>query len=155
VLSSPAELDRCPLLIDPAGFWFRPEGRHLLWGRTPSTDADDLPLEPDLSEFAEADWVRLAHRVPALESLRVERAWAGYYEMNTFDHNALLGVHPGFDNLLCATGFSGHGMQQAPAVGRGIAELILHGRYRSLDLSDLDVARLHTGRRVLEGQVIG
>jgi glycine/D-amino acid oxidase-like deaminating enzyme len=87
--------------------------------------------------------------------VRIERAWAGYYEMNLFDHNALLGAHPGFDNLLCITGFSGHGMQQSAAAGRGIAELIVHGRYVSLDLSELSVSRLAEGRRVLEDNVIG
>jgi hypothetical protein len=117
--------------------------------------ADDLPLEPNLSEFDEAMWAALAHRIPAFEAVRVERAWAGYYEMNLFDHNALLGVHPGFENLLCITGFSGHGMQQAPAAGRGIAELIVHGRYASLDLSELNVSRLMEGRRVMEANVIG
>jgi glycine/D-amino acid oxidase-like deaminating enzyme len=75
--------------------------------------------------------------------------------MNLFDHNALLGGHPAVDNLLFATGFSGHGMQQAPAVGRGIAELIVHGAYRSLDLSVLSVARLAQGRRIVEANVIG
>ena len=118
-------------------------------------DADDLPLEPNLAEFDEAAWAALAHRVPAFESLRVERAWAGYYEMNLFDHNALLGLHPGFANLWCATGFSGHGMQQAPAAGRGLAELLLYGGYRTLDLSQLSVGRIAEGRRVLESNVIG
>ena len=155
VLSCPTTLPACPLVIDPSGFWFRPEGRGFLFGTTPDPDADDLPLEPNLTEFDEAMWAALAHRIPAFEAVRVERAWAGYYEMNLFDHNALLGVHPGFENLLCITGFSGHGMQQAPAAGRGIAELIVHGRYASLDLSELNVSRLMEGRRVMEANVIG
>ena len=155
VFSCPATLADCPLVIDPSGFWFRPEGRQFIGGRTPDDDADDLPLEPNLAEFDEAFWTGLAHRVPAFEVLRIENAWAGYYEMNLFDHNALLGAHPAVDNLLYATGFSGHGMQQAPAVGRGIAELIVHGAYRSLDLSVLSVARLAQGRRIIEANVIG
>ena len=155
VLSCPVSLPGCPLIIDPSGFWFRPEGRGFIFGTTPDPDADDLPLEPNLSEFDECMWAALAHRVPAFEAVRIERAWAGYYEMNLFDHNALLGEHPGFDNLLCITGFSGHGMQQSAAAGRGIAELIVHGRYVSLDLSELSVSRLAEGRRVLEDNVIG
>jgi glycine/D-amino acid oxidase-like deaminating enzyme len=155
VFSCPTMLADCPLLIDPSGFWFRPEGRQFIGGRTPDDDADDLPLEPNLAEFDEAFWTGLAHRVPAFEALRIENAWAGYYEMNLFDHNALLGAHPAVDNLLFATGFSGHGMQQAPAVGRGIAELIVHGAYRSLDLSVLSVARLAKGQRIIEANVIG
>lgn len=155
VFSCPTMLADCPLVIDPSGFWFRPEGRQFIGGRTPDDDADDLPLEPNLAEFDEAFWTGLAHRVPAFEALRIENAWAGYYEMNLFDHNALLGAHPAVDNLLFATGFSGHGMQQAPAVGRGIAELIVHGAYRSLDLSVLSVARLAKGQRIIEANVIG
>lgn len=155
VFSCPTMLADCPLVIDPSGFWFRPEGRQFIGGRTPDDDADDLPLEPNLAEFDEAFWTGLAHRVPAFEALRIENAWAGYYEMNLFDHNALLGAHPAVDNLLFATGFSGHGMQQAPAVGRGIAELIVHGAYRSLDLSVLSVARLAQGQRIIEANVIG
>ncbi len=155
VFSCPTTLADCPLVIDPSGFWFRPEGRQFIGGRTPDDDADDLPLEPNLAEFDEAFWTGLAHRVPAFEALRIENAWAGYYEMNLFDHNALLGAHPAVDNLLFATGFSGHGMQQAPAVGRGIAELIVHGAYRSLDLSVLSVARLAQGQRIIEANVIG
>ncbi len=155
VFSCPATLADCPLVIDPSGFWFRPEGRQFIGGRTPDDDTDDLPLEPNLAEFDEAFWTGLAHRVPAFEALRIENAWAGYYEMNLFDHNALLGAHPAVDNLLFATGFSGHGMQQAPAVGRGLAELIVHGAYRSLDLSVLSVARLTEGRRIIEANVIG
>lgn len=155
VFSCPTPLPDCPLVIDPGGFWFRPEGRAFIGGRTPDPDEDDLPLEPNLAEFDEATWETLARRVPAFEALRIERAWAGYYEMNLWDHNALLGAHPAVDRLQFATGFSGHGMQQAPAAGRGVAECVLHGGWRTLDLSDLCVARLAQGRRVHEANVIG
>ena len=81
-------------------------------------------------------------------------AWAGYYEMNTVDHNAILGRHPACPNLHFAVGFSGHGLQQAPAVGRAIAERILDGRDVSLDLAELDFTRLIDGRPLFEANVI-
>ena len=108
----------------------------------------------DHALFDEVIWPALAARVPAFERVRGAGAWAGHYEFNTFDHNALLGLHPNVPNLYFANGFSGHGMQQAPGVGRGIAELVLHGAYRTLDLSPLSVARLAEGRPLLERNII-
>ena len=155
VLSCPRRLEHCPLVIDPSGFWFRPEGRYFIAGTTPDPDRDDLPLEPNLAEFDEALWARMAHRVPAFASLRVERAWAGYYEMNLFDANAIIGAHPAAPNLWFANGFSGHGMQQAGAAGRGLAELILRGRFQTLDLAPLGFQRLLDGQPMTEANVIG
>ena len=155
VLSCPEKLSNCPLVIDPSGFWFRPEGRYFIAASTPDPDQDDLPLEPNYAEFDEALWSRMAHRVPAFAALRVERAWAGYYEMNLFDANAIIGAHPAAPNLWFANGFSGHGMQQAPAAGRGVAELILRGRFETLDLAPLGFQRLIDGRPLVETIIIG
>ena len=155
VLSCPQTLPDCPLVIDPSGFWFRPEGRFFIAGTTPDPDQDDLPLEPNHAEFGEALWSRMAHRVPAFAALRVERAWAGYYEMNLFDANAIIGAHPAAPNLWFANGFSGHGMQQAPAAGRGVAELILRGGYETLDLAPLGFQRLLDGQPLREANIIG
>lgn len=155
VLSCPDPLPGCPLVIDPSGFWFRPEGRHYIAGTAPEPDVDDLPLEPNYAEFDEALWARMARRVPAFEALRIERAWAGYYEMNLFDCNAVIGAHPAVPNLWFANGFSGHGMQQAPAAGRGVAELILRGKFETLDLAPLGFERLLENRPLRELSVIG
>src|SRR5262249_51811439 len=87
----------------------------------------------------------LAHRVPSFESLRVQRAWAGYYDYNTLDCTALLGSHPAATNMVFCTGFSGHGIQQSPAAGQAIAELLVHGQYRTIDLRRLSVGRVVTG----------
>jgi FAD-dependent oxidoreductase domain-containing protein 1 len=146
-----------PLVIDPSGAWFRPEGGAFIAGMAPAEadDLPDLPLELDATLWEERLWPVLATRVPAFDRVRRTGGWAGYYEMNTFDHNALLGPHPDAPDLFVATGFSGHGIQQAPAVGRAIAERIVHGRYMSLDLSVFDVGRIATGRRVVERNVIG
>lgn len=152
----PPPRDGFPLLIDPSGFWLRPEGAHFIAGAPPrpEDDLDDRPLEPDHALFEETIWPALAARVPALERLRVVGAWAGYYEMNTFDRNGIVGPHPAVPNLFFANGFSGHGLQQAPAVGRGVAELIAHNGYLTLDLSPLGVERILEGRPLVERNVI-
>jgi FAD-dependent oxidoreductase domain-containing protein 1 len=156
VLDTPAVLPGCPLVIDPSGFWLRPEGRGLLAGRPPrDDDPDDAPLDAiDHGLFDEVLWPALAARIPALQALRVRSAWAGYYEMNTFDHNGLLGALPGWRNAFTACGFSGHGMQHALPVGRGIASLIAHGTWGAIDLSPLDPQRLARGEPLVEANVI-
>ncbi|WP_017777427.1 NAD(P)/FAD-dependent oxidoreductase [Paraburkholderia kururiensis] len=156
-VSSPAQLERCPLLVDPTGVYFRPEGRTYICGTSPSpdNDPDDLPLdEVDHALFDEVIWPTLAHRVPQFEALRVENCWSGYYEYNVFDHNAIIGAHPDIDNCIFANGFSGHGLQQGPATGRGVSELILYGRYTTLDLSALGFARVLENRPFVEKNVV-
>lgn len=155
--SCPDRLPGCPLVIDISGIWMRPEGRRFLCGFAPpetQEDDDDAPLEADHQAFERFVWPTLAGRVPAFEAIRMTSAWAGYYEMNLFDHNAILGLHPDCDNLYFANGFSGHGLQQCPAVGRGLAELIRFGEYRSLDLSPLAFARVLENRPLVEKNVI-
>lgn len=155
-LSSPAPLPHCPLLIDTSGIWLRPEGQGFICGFAPPADedADFAPLDPEYHAFEEHVWPLLAERIPGFEALRMHGAWAGYYEMNTFDHNAIVGLSPACDNLVFANGFSGHGLQQCPAVGRGVAELLLTGGYRSLDLSPLSIERIARNEPLLEKNVI-
>ena len=150
-------LPRCPLVIDPSGVWFRPDGPNFLCGTSPAEgaeDPDDLPLEVDERLFPDAIWPVLAARVRAFERVKVIKSWAGYYEMNIVDHNGIVGPHRSLSNVFFANGFSGHGLQQAPAVGRGIAELIVDGGYRTLDLAPLSFDRLIEGRRLVELNVI-
>lgn len=156
VFDCPTPLPECPLLVDTSGLWFRPEGSGFICGISPAedNDPDDLPLEPEHALFEDILWPRLAERVPAFEALRQTRAWAGYYEYNTWDHNGIVGPHPQVRNLLFANGFSGHGIQQSPAVGRAIAEWVAHGGSRSLDLEALAFERIAQGRRVLELNVV-
>lgn len=150
-------LPGCPLVIDTSGTWFRPEGDYFLTEVSPAAeeDLDGLPLVVDPRPFEGSIWPALAARVPAFEAIKLIRAWAGYYEVNTFDRNAILGAHPEIANLYFANGFSGHGIQQSPAVGRAIAELIVYGRYVSLDLSVFGFERIAAGRAVVERNVIG
>jgi glycine/D-amino acid oxidase-like deaminating enzyme len=156
VFDSPAALPGCPLLIDPSGVWLRPEGRGFIGGAPPrGEDVDDAPLHAiDHAQFDEQLWPTLAARIPAFEALRVRSAWAGYYEMNTFDHNGLVGALPGWDNVHSACGFSGHGMQHALPVGRGVASFIARGTWGEIDLSPLAPQRLARDEPLVEANVI-
>ena len=148
------------LAIDPGGVYVRPEGQGFICGVSPAAEDDPAcdpasdPLAPDWALFEDMVWPALAARIPLFEAVKLRSAWAGFYAYNTLDQNALIGRHPFVENLVFANGFSGHGLQQGPGVGRGVAELILHGRFTTLDLSAFDVGRIETGRRVLERNVI-
>jgi FAD-dependent oxidoreductase domain-containing protein 1 len=144
------------LVIDPSGVYFRPEGRHYLGGVSPPAEADPdcLDLEIDETLFEEVVWPTLARRVPAFEAVKLVRAWAGHYDYNVFDQNAVLGSHPELGNFYFANGFSGHGVQQAPAAGRAVAELIAHGGYRTLDLRRFGFERIVSGEPLREINVV-
>jgi sarcosine oxidase len=150
------DLSHLPLTIDVTGVAFRPEGGQYI--AIVSPPADDDPDSGDLDEdyrlFEAVIWPALAARVPAFAAIKLTGAWAGHYDYNTFDQNAILGAHPEIANLLFCNGFSGHGMQQAPAAGRAVAELVVHGGYRTLDLSDLVFARIPEGRPLPEANVV-
>ena len=153
-----ARLGLTPLVIDPTGVYFRPEGEGFIGGTSPpeESDPDVAPddFEVDYDFFDEHVWPVLAARVPDFEAIKRGRAWAGHYDMNLFDANALIGPVPGTENVILANGFSGHGLQQSPGVGRGLAELIVHGRYMTLDLGELSPARLIENRKVIEKNVV-
>jgi len=150
-------VEGAPLTIDPGGTYFRPEGPAFIGGASPregEADPDTLDLEVDRARFEAVIWPALAHRVPAFEAVRLLDAWAGHYAVHPLDHNAIIGPHPEIANLLFANGFSGHGLQQAPAVGRGLAEWIAAGRWETLDLSPLGYERIPRGEPVLELNVV-
>jgi len=150
-------LHGAPLTVDPSGVWFRPEGRFFLCGKSPeeseeppAADLDDI----DHTFFESEVWPQLATRVPAFESVKVVNAWAGFYDYNTLDQNAVIGRHPEIANLYFANGFSGHGAQQGAPAGRAIAELIAHGRFVTIDLSRLGYDRIAANRPLPERNVI-
>ena len=147
---------RLPLMIDPTGVFCRPEGRFFLTGCAPVEDpaADWDDFEPRYEEFEEIIWPALAERSPAFEAIKVVNQWAGHYDFNTLDHNLVVGRHPAVRNFVFANGFSGHGLQQGPATGRGVSELIVYGEYRTLDLTEVGYERIVENRPFLEKAVI-
>jgi len=137
-------IPNCPLVIDPSGMYFRPESGRFICGISPpeTTDPDTLDHDVDYAMFEETLWPLLANRVSAFESIKFTNAWACTYAYNTLDQNAVIGPHPEIKNLLFANGFSGHGLQQSPGVGRAVAELITCGRYQTIDLSRFGYERI-------------
>jgi FAD-dependent oxidoreductase domain-containing protein 1 len=149
-------IERAPLVIDPSGVYFRPEGAGYIGGVSPPEDQDPdcLDFEVDYSLFDDVIWPTLAARVPAFEAIKLVRAWAGHYDYNTLDQNAILGAHPEIGNFYFATGFSGHGLQQSPAAGRATAELIAYGAYRSIDLGRFGFERVLARAPIVELNVV-
>jgi len=144
-----------PLVVAQDGLYFRSEaGGRILCGKSFDSDPHEFDFTWQRDVFEKALWRPLAHRFPPCEQFRLERGWAGLYDENPLDHNGLIGVHPDLEGFYCINGFSGHGFQQAPAAGRGIAELLLHGRYTTLDLTPLRPSRFREGRPILEEAIV-
>ncbi|WP_323039131.1 FAD-binding oxidoreductase [Gemmobacter sp.] len=154
--SATVNAGRLPLMIDPTGVFCRPEGRFFLSGAPPVADpaVDWDDFEPRWEEFEDIVWPALAERSPAFEAIKLVNQWAGHYDFNSLDHNLIVGRDPRVPNFVYANGFSGHGLQQGPAAGRGVAELITYGGFRSLDLSEVGYDRILEGRPFLEKAVI-
>ena len=158
IFSAEQPLDQdLPLTIDPTGVHVRENGGGTYQvGAHPEVDPavnyDDFTM--DFSLWENHVWPVLAHRIPQFEAIRVQSEWAGHYAYNTFDHNAILGPHDRVTNFHFLNGFSGHGLQQAPAMGRGMAELLTYGEYRSLDLSPFNYDRIVENRPIIERAII-
>lgn len=147
---------KMPNVIDPSGVFCRPEGAMFLSGGVPDPDIEVDPndFEVAYNEFEELIWPNMAHRIPQFEAIKMENCWAGHYDYNTLDHNAIIGPHDEVRNFFFANGFSGHGLQQSPAIGRGLNELLTYSEFRTLDLSPLGYSRVARNEPFLEKAVI-
>ena len=143
---TPNRLEPLPYVKDTARLAFRPEGQGYSGALVNSDEPRGYNFDVDHDYFERVVWPALAFRFPAFEACRCRRTWSGLYEQNELDGNPVIGAWSGrMENFLVATGFSGHGMMHAPAAGRAIAELALHGRFETLDLGALGYPRIHAG----------
>ena len=157
VFAAAEPLERAlPLTIDPSGVHVRTDGGYYQAGCAPDVDLavepDDHRLDHDI--FEDKVWPVLAHRIPAFERIKVVNKWAGHYAYNTLDQNVIVGPHPDISNFVFMNGFSGHGLQQSPAIGRGVSEVVTFGEYRTLDLGPLGFQRVLESRPFVETAVI-
>ncbi len=158
VISAERPLDRdLPLTIDPSGVHMRQDGKttYMIGGHSdddPAVAFDDFAMDHGI--WQDHIWPTIATRIPQFEAVKVQREWVGHYDFNTLDQNAIVGPHDRVGNFLFLNGFSGHGLQQSPAMGRGTAEWLTYGEYRSLDLTPLGFDRVAEGRAYLEKAII-
>ncbi len=158
VFKAERPLDRdLPLTVDPSGVYFRQDGPETYLAGSkgfPDVGAEPDDFFMDHSLWENEVWPALATRIPQFEAIKVVTEWCGHYAYNTLDQNAVLGPHPKVGNFLFLNGFSGHGLQQSPAMGRGTAEWLTYGEYRTLDLSSFGYARVARGEGIVEQAVI-
>ena len=158
IFTAETPLDRdLPLTIDPSGVHVRQDGPQTYLAGCPADPDpavayDDFVMDHD--RWQTHVWPIIAGRIPQFEAIRVVTEWAGHYAYNTLDQNAILGPHDEVRNFIFQNGFSGHGLQQSPAMGRGIAELITYGEYRALDLSPFAFERIPARRSIIETAII-
>jgi len=153
---------RCSETVEPLPFIktetdlaFRPEGQGYVGGIPDWSEEPGWNFSVSPRRFDEVVWPALAHRIPAMQSIRLERSWRGHYARSVLDYSPILGPCEGvLDNFYLANGFSGHGIMHAPAVGRGLAEQVVKGAYDALDLSCFGYQRILENRPYREKGII-
>eukprot|EP00927_Polykrikos_kofoidii_P045460 TRINITY_DN39464_c0_g1_i1.p1 TRINITY_DN39464_c0_g1~~TRINITY_DN39464_c0_g1_i1.p1 ORF type:complete len:491 (-),score=81.22 TRINITY_DN39464_c0_g1_i1:208-1680(-) len=150
-----------PLVIDPSGVYFRPcsVGRFVCGVSPPEAQDPDCSSVEDLESvqhdlFDEVIWPALYERCEAFGAVKVQSSWAGFYDYNTLDQNAIIGRHPHVANLVLCNGFSGHGLQQSPGAGRAVAELIACGGFKTVDVSCLGFERILRREPLYEQNIV-
>jgi glycine/D-amino acid oxidase-like deaminating enzyme len=147
---------RMPHIIDITGVFCRPEGQFFLTGYSPPIDEEAAldDYETRHEDFDEVLWPAVMNRVPQFDAIKVQRFWSCHYDYNTLDYNAIIGPHTDVKNFLFCNGYSGHGLQQSPAVGRAMSELVIYGKYQTLDLSEMSFERVTENKPFLEEAII-
>lgn len=148
------KIDPLPLTKEPGGAGFRTEGNGFSTVMTPAGDPGGFcwdVTQQDFEAFESIMWPALANRVPAFERLKVKRSWPGHYAVNRFDGNTIIGRWAGgMENFYFATGFTGAGLQKGPAIGRALTELVVKGRYETIDLGRLSYQRVLDDKPLFE-----
>ena len=152
---SPNRIEPLPYVKDLARLAFRPEGRGYSGGLVNSSEPRGFNFDVEHDYFERVVWPALAHRFPAFEACRCVRTWSGLYEQSELDGNPVIGNWAGrAENFFVVSGFSGHGMMHAPAAGRAIAELIVHRRFETIDLSRFGYARVAANQPYAERGIL-
>ncbi|HTK01384.1 MAG TPA: FAD-dependent oxidoreductase [Bordetella sp.] len=148
-------VESLPYVKDVARLAFRSEGQGFSGGLVAGDATRGYNFEVDHNYFEEVVWPAVAHRFPPFEAAKCHRTWSGLYEQNELDGNPVIGRwNSRLANLLTVAGFSGHGMMHAPAAGRAIAELIVHGSFQTIDLSRLGYERIEAGQPYAEEGIL-
>ncbi|TET18117.1 MAG: FAD-binding oxidoreductase [Candidatus Cloacimonadota bacterium] len=146
---------KIPMIIIDNGVYFHPEADDLLVGRAKADQKPGYDYEMEKKYYVDIMNSYMQARIPGMEYCRIKNGWGGLYAHNTKDKNAIIGDHPDIENLIFATGFSGHGVMEAPAVGKCISEKLIQGDYVSIpEVTLLDFTRFREGRLVKETIVI-
>lgn len=145
--------EHIPMTIIDRGVYFRVEAGNLLVGRAREDQEPGFDTAVENKYYVDEMNPYMQVRIPGTEYCRILSSWGGLYAV-TPDNNAIIGEYPGIDGLYLITGFSGHGVMEAPAAGRALAELITEGEYKTIDLSPLSIKRFKEGKLIKETIVI-
>ncbi len=143
-----------PLTIIDQGIYFKYESGNLMIGKARPDEPDSFDTTFEPSYYVDEVNLPMQERIPSTSVCKLKSGWGGLYDTNSADHNAIVGWHGNHPGLLLQVGYSGHGAMESPTVGICLAELILHGEYRTVDCSPLSWGRFREGKLIHETIVI-
>ncbi|MFZ1614271.1 MAG: FAD-binding oxidoreductase [Holophaga sp.] len=143
-----------PLTIIDQGIYFKNEAGNLMIGKAKHDAPDSLDTTFEPEYYVEEVNLPMQERMPNVATCKLKSGWASLYDTCSADHNAIVGWHDEHPGLLLQVGYSGHGAMESPAVGICLAELILTGKYQTIDCTPLRWSRFREGDLVHEKIVI-